>query len=147
MAKAEPDRWDMSKRRVYTDVDRPVDPGLLCLEPSKTRQSEAAACDINLIVKQFSVTGFLPDNGRTPFYADVSEMGDFRAALDYVREAEAVFMALPAKVRTFFDNDAATFVDFCSDEANRPQMVELGLLAPEPAPAPEALSIKAPVVP
>jgi len=52
-----------------------------------------------------------------------------------VRDAEDLFMRLPAKVRSRFDNDAGSFVEFCEDRKNRLELAELGLLAPEVADA------------
>ncbi len=95
---------------------------------SLTRQSEMAACDINNIMAKYEKTGVLPVEGREAFYADVSMMGDYRSALENVRMADEAFMSLPAKVRSKFDNDPAGFLDFCSDPANRDEMVEMGLI-------------------
>lgn len=99
--------------------------------PSKTRQSEAADADINVIMARYEKTGRLPlGDGRDPQYLDVSELGDYRTVLDQVRAAEAVFMQFPAKVRAEFDNDPAAFLDFVVDPANEEEVRKMGLKGP-----------------
>lgn len=112
----------------------------VCREPTLTKQSEAAATDINLIMKRYEQTGLLPQAVREAVFTDVSQVGDFRTALEVIRVAQEGFMQLPAGVRSEFQNDPAAFVDFCSDPGNRARLVELGLVeaeaaAPEVAPA------------
>lgn len=112
-------------------------------EVTLTKQSEAASCDINVIMKRYETTGLLPLPVREAAFTDVSQIGDFRTALEVIRVAQEGFMQLPAQVRAEFRNDAAEFVDFCSDPGNRARLVELGLVeaeAPEPVVAPAAPS-------
>lgn len=116
----------------YTYRDRPPRVRVDGFEKSRTRQSEAAACDINNIMRRYEQTGVLPVDGREAFYADVSQMGDYRTALEQVRLANEAFLELPAGLRRRFDNDPAAFLDFTSDPANRKEMQELGLIEPDP---------------
>lgn len=109
--------------------------GTRCTEPG-ARQSEAAETDINRIVAQFMKSGTLPPGYAEGVFADVSEIGDYRAALGRVRLAEVEFMKLPPKVRLRFENDPLTFVEFAVNPANRSEMEAMGLLDPEPAVAP-----------
>ncbi len=124
--------------RIYSTYDPPPGQVLLCSEESRTRQSEAAACNINNIMARYETTGVLPVQDRQGFFADVSTMGDYRQAMDQVDRGEKAFMQLPAKVRSRFNNDAADFLDFVSDPTNRDEMREMGLLEPlvEPAETP-----------
>ncbi len=125
--------------KIYTAANHPKAVGLSNFEPSKTRQSEMDACDINKIVSRYRTTGVLPANKNAGIYADVSEMGDYRTAVDQVRVADTLFMKLPAATRTKFNNDPATFLDFVSDEDNLDEMIEMGLVkkaAPEVPPVP-----------
>lgn len=103
--------------------------GTVCLEPP-ARQSEAAECDINRIVSQYVKTGYLPAGYAEGVFADVSAIGDYRSAVERVRQAEVEFMKLPPKVRLRFENDPLAFVEFAIDPANRAEMEELGLLPP-----------------
>ncbi len=116
----------------YTAADRPPKVVLTDFDVSKTRQSEAAATNINTIMARYDKTGVLPVDSRQAFYADVSQMGDYRTALEQVRVADDAFMALPANVRAQFENDPALFLDFTSDPANRDQMREMGLIEKKP---------------
>lgn len=94
------------------------------------RQAMKAECDINGIMARFSKTGQIAHvNRRSPVYLDISEMSDFRDALEQVRLTGNFFNKLPAKLRNRFNNNPAEFLDFASDEANRPEMEELGLVA------------------
>ncbi len=132
----------MTNQKPYTAVNRPPKVILNCKDKTRTRQSEAAGCDINQIVNRFEKTGVLPIDGREALYEDVSHITDYRDALDRVTMADQAFKQLPAKVRSKFHNDAAKFLDFASDPTNRDQMREMGLIEPleeQPAPAaPEA---------
>ncbi len=142
----------MTNQKPYTAVNRPPKVILDCKDKTRTRQSEAAGCDINQIVSKFEKTGILPIDGREALYEDVSHITDYRDALDRVTMAEQAFKQLPAKVRSRFHNDAAMFLDFASDPTNRNEMREMGLIEPleeQPAPpaAPEAAPPAAPEAP
>lgn len=102
--------------------------GTVCTEPA-ARQSEAADTDINRIVAQFHKTGLLPAGYAEGVFSDVSEIGDFRAAKERVLLAESEFMKLPPQLRSRFDNDPLSFVEFAVDPANRQDLIDLGLLA------------------
>lgn len=100
-----------------------------CEGPSLTKQSFKNECDINGIMKRFERTGIITHNAkREGYFADVSVVPDFAEAVQAVRKAEDMFMSLPAKLRAEFDNDAAAYVRFCADPANKDRMIELGLM-------------------
>ena len=104
-------------------------------KPSLAKQSFRDECDINNILRKFNVTGELPVGSVQPQYGDFSGITDYQSALNAVMAAQDSFLALPAKIRARFDNDAALFVDFASDEANKDEMKALGLLRQETAQA------------
>jgi phage internal scaffolding protein len=114
----------------YSPDDVSFETGVECLEPTKAIQSQAEEADINTIVRRFGVTGRLPENVRAPTYADFDEIVDFQSAQNAIIQARDSFMRMPAGLRARFDNDPGAFVDFCSDEANRDEMVKLGLIVP-----------------
>lgn len=101
--------------------------GTVCTEPG-ARQSEAADCDINRIVAQFYRTGLLPEGFTTGVFADVSEISDYRSALERMQLAQEEFMKLPPQLRARFDNDPLSFVEFAANPANEAEMVAMGLL-------------------
>ena len=56
-------------------------------------------------------------------------------------------MQLPADLRARFENDAAIFLDWTSQEENRDEMVELGMLPkPEVPPDPIRVVVETPEV-
>ena len=102
--------------------------GLACEEPSLTQQHFKDETDINNILRQFNITGLLPEAPLSPRYGDFSDIGDYHSALNAVIAAEAEFEALPAQLRARFSNDPAQLIDFLSDENNRSEAEKLGLL-------------------
>lgn len=115
-----------------------IDNPTVCREKSLTRQSEAAACDINVIMKQYERSGQLPLRNREAVFADVSEIGDFRTAVETIERGRSVFMQLPAEVRERFGNDAAGFLDWVNMDATIDQLREIGLVEAAPAVEPPA---------
>jgi len=107
--------------------------GLACEEPTLAQQQFKAECDINNILKQFNVTGLLPQKAVSPRYGDFSGIMDYHSALNAVIDAEDEFMTLPADLRKRFDHDPAALVEFLADENNRDEAVKLGLVDPSPA--------------
>lgn len=115
--------------------------GLACLDDSLTKQSFREECDINTIVRNFGLTGELPDDVRPPTYGDFIGIFDFHSAMNAVALAKEAFDALPADVRARFHHDPGAFVDFCSNPANLDEMRKLGL-AVELNPETDDLSVK-----
>lgn len=107
---------------------------------SLTKQAHKAECDINNIMKRFEKTGMLEHantfKGQYGDFTDVPQ--SYQDALEQVREAEGMFMTLPAKARKRFENNPGAFLGFVQDPTNREEMIELGLLKPDP-PAVEPL--------
>lgn len=94
---------------------------------SRAKQAFKAECDINRIMDRYKKTGQLPDLiSREPRYGDFSEVPDYLGALEVVRKAQEQFMALPAKVRSRFDNDPAKMLEFV-EGADEKDLVEAGL--------------------
>ena len=108
--------------------------GLKCLDKTRTQQHHKDECDINTIVRRFALTGQLPDNIRIPKYGDFDVVNDYHSAMNAVATANEAFDALPAAIRTKFQNDPGAFVDFCSDEANREELIKMGLIERKPEP-------------
>lgn len=108
---------------------------------SMTKQHYRDECDVNNIVARFkqvedvnlleSLEGYA--DGR---YGDFSDVADYREALHQVMRAEESFMRLPPQVRSRFDNDPATFLDFCQDDKNADELISMGLRQAPPAAEP-----------
>jgi len=103
------------------------------LTPSMTKQEFTAECDINTIMARFKASGgdpsVLPLNTKSPKYGDFTSFPDsYHAALNYVNDTKAAFLAFDASVRSRFDNDPQKFLDFIADPANQSEAVSLGLI-------------------
>lgn len=115
---------------------------LYCGDGTRAQQQFRDECDINTIVRNFGVTGELPQGVRIPFQADFSEgTYDYRTSLDMLRAADEAFMAYPAEIRARFQNDPERFVAFVSDPANIKQVKEWGLGRAE-TPLPEPMRVQ-----
>lgn len=115
----------------YDTVAASDEAGVLCLDPSLADQSQRDEVDINTIVRNFKVTGVLPqrDAPQLEMFADVF---DYQSAMNAIRQADEAFMSLPAQVRARFENDAGAFVDFCSAPENLDEVRKMGLAPPAP---------------
>lgn len=102
--------------------------GVACEEPSLAQQHFKDECDINNILRQFNITGLLPESPLSPRYGDFTGIVDYHSALNAVIAAEDGFMTLPAEIRARFDNDPANLINFLDDPENKHQAIELGLI-------------------
>jgi len=92
------------------------------------KQSAKDECDVNLIVAQYVKTGFLGHvSAGIPSFVDVSELTDYRSAIEQVRSAEKYFAGLPADVRFRFGNDAIAFMEYLESGASEDDLRALGL--------------------
>lgn len=98
-------------------------------ERSKTRQEFREDANINVIVKKWNEQGVLPVlKQRIPQFGDFSSGSDFHEAMNKVMDAQQAFGRMPAKVRSFCENDAGKFLDFVSDPNNAEKLNEFGIL-------------------
>lgn len=108
-------------------------------QPSQTKQAFKDECDINNILRRFEKTAIVEHlnrhEGRYGDFTDVPQ--DYQACLDQVRNAEAMFMELPAKLRARFANNPGHFLAFVDDPANAQEMENLGLARRKAPPASE----------
>lgn len=116
-------------RKAWSDAH-----GLRCLDPSRTIQSQKDEADINVIVRNFGVTGKLPSAVRIPEYGDFDGISDYREAIEAIRLADEAFLAMPSELRLRLGNDPARFVEWCADSSNLEEMRKLGLAVAAPAP-------------
>lgn len=113
--------------------------------PSMTKQEFKDECDINTILKQFTLTGMIDHINSSPAqWLDLPDVTDYQASLALVADAAEAFASLPSKVRDEFGNDPARFLDAFGDPAKADRLRELGLLNPLPA-SPSPGSPAAPV--
>ena len=112
----------------YDTIAASNESGLHCEDATLAQQQFKDETDINNILRQFNITGLLPEAPLSPRYGDFTGIGDYHSALNAVIAAEDQFMALPANIRARFENDPAQLIDFLSDENNRSEAEQLGLL-------------------
>ncbi len=107
-------------------------------DKKRVKQSEAEACDINVMMKRWQSGGVPPIPSGQEAYGDFSSVGSYIQALDAVMLAESSFNKLPSAVRTKFENDPAQLIEFIADPANEDEARDLGLLEPKPPETPPA---------
>ena len=101
-------------------------------DKSRTKQSMKKETDINFIIDKFQKTGIITHENRYQgSYGEFASI-DYQEALNTVIAAENMFMDLPSAVRKKFDNNPKLFLDFVTDEKNKDEMMELGLLKDRP---------------
>ena len=99
---------------------------------SRTKQGFAEESEINNIMARYEKTGLLEHvNSFKGDYGDYTNVPQsFDQALNQVKEAQEMFMTLPASIRERYDNDPGRFLTFV-DGATREELQEAGLIAPE----------------
>lgn len=113
------------RKRVQTVVD-----------PSKnlTMDDFKRETDINHIVDQYMNTGTLPTIRGKAFKQRFPQFGDFTNCIDFqsiqftLKASEEAFASLSSRIRERFDNDPAKLIAFLSDDNNREEAEELGLV-------------------
>lgn len=97
---------------------------------NRTKQSFKDECDINKIMQRVLKTGIDPfaDRVASGKYVDLTQMPDFRTAMDTIVSAKNFFDSLPSQVRARFDHDPALLADFLANPANADEARKLGLL-------------------
>nr|DAJ46319.1 MAG TPA: Scaffold protein [Microviridae sp.] len=114
--------------RTYYDYRVPH-AGIEFTEPSRTKQSELADCDINNIMARYAATGVISHLAAgQPLYGDFSEVEDYQASLNKVMSAEEKFMSLPSELRKKFDFDPQKMIDFILNPDNKEECVKYGFL-------------------
>ncbi|AXH74577.1 MAG: internal scaffolding protein [Microviridae sp.] len=128
-------RKTQSQTTIFKDAySTPIRLQTIISGESRTKQHFKDECDVNLIVARFQATGEMPNiNTIDPQYLDVTEM-DFQAHQNFIAGAQTMFNEMPSAIRSRFENSPAKFLDFCSQDKNRQEMAEMGLLRPVPPP-------------
>lgn len=102
---------------------------------SRVKQCFKDECDINTIINRFRRTGTLPPPPpETLRYGDFSDIGTYQDAAIRKLEADEMFMRIPAKIRSKFENDVGKFLDFADNPENYDELVEMGLIDPKATP-------------
>jgi len=130
------------------DTDKAsLDTALECKDKTLTKQSFKDECDINTIIHRFGLDGQLPTDVRQPQFGDFTGITDFHTAANAIAAANESFDQMPAHVRTRFNNDPGSFVDFCLNPDNKDEAIKLGLVEKPLPPAPVPAPLRVEVVP
>lgn len=110
---------------------------LTCLGQGRTHQSEAAAADINNILRNWRKTGtFSSYKAGTPWYGDFTNATDYLDATLKIGQAKEAFFKLPSAVRSACDNNPATFLQKINDTDSLAALEALGLPVEHPSTPP-----------
>ena len=115
--------------------------GLHCEDATLAQQHHKDECDINNILRQFNITGLLPEAALSPRYGDFTGIGDYHTALNQVIAAEDEFMSLPATLRARFGNDPAQLIEFLDNPENYNEAISLGLVEKKPEVMPQVAEL------
>lgn len=112
--------------QIYSRYYPPQAPGLEFTEPTMAQQHFKDECDINNILKKYTVTGILPSIGPGQ-YLDCTDAGDYLSAIQTINQVDEFFSSLPAELRKQFNNDPAELLDFVSNDENIEKGIQMGL--------------------
>lgn len=98
-----------------------------------TKQQFKEQCDINNIMRKYQKTGAIDHFSRYGAQYGEHDGITLHEAMNIVTKAQQMFDDLPSSIRKKFANEPGLFLDFVSDESNKDEMVEMGLIeAPTP---------------
>lgn len=98
-----------------------------------TVQANKDEVNVNSIIARFIKTGDASVfNQRVGTYADVSNIGDYAACQEMLKNAQESFATLPARVRDAFKNDPGLLAEALQDVNRRPELEALGIMVPTP---------------
>ena len=97
---------------------------------SRVEPQHGEECNINTIMRKMHAQGILPHFKTGGNFGNFTEMDDFHTCQNRIIAANNDFMALPSELRSKFQNDPGQLLDFLSDENNRAEAIEMGLIAP-----------------
>ena len=117
-------------RKPYRAIERN---SLVPQGESRTKQAFADQCEINNIINKFQATGAITHANKHQLHYGETDGTTFHEAMNIVCEAQEAFSELPSSLRNRFGNDPAAYLDFVSNEENKPEMARLGLLTPTAA--------------
>lgn len=124
----------MGEELVYVSdgIVRPNEGTFCTAAEGRTRQEFKAESDINTLMKR-GEAAIVPALREGGFFADVSNIGSLHECLEKVRVANEVFGALPADVRSAFDNRPDLFTEAFGNPDGIAKLRELKVVAEDPA--------------
>ncbi len=104
----------------------------------KTEQAHKESCDIKNIMSRVSPRTTHANIENPGMYGDFSNVKGYQDAMDRIKACRDEFMELDPVLRARFDNDPANLLDFLSDETNRGEAEDLGIIVKAPQTEPQA---------
>ncbi|QCQ85003.1 internal scaffolding protein [Blackfly microvirus SF02] len=104
---------------------------------TRVKQSFVKECDINSIMKQYSLTGqinHISSKASQGAYLDLPDDTDFQSSMEIIKQGENAFATLPSYTRDRFGNNAENFLAFMADPRNAEEAIKLGLATKRPEP-------------
>lgn len=96
-------------------------------EPSMTQQHLKDSTSVTSILERYHKTGeFSHVNHAEARYGDFSQFSDLRDAIHRVKNAQSQFDAIPAQIRSKFNNDPAQLVEYLQNPSNDDEAITLG---------------------
>lgn len=103
--------------------------GITFTEPSRTKQSDMEAVDLNVQLAKFRKTGVMGNlRSDEPLAGDFSDIENIIDVQNRLIDLQEQFDALPAKLRSQFDHDPMQLIEWLQDENNREEAVRYGLI-------------------
>lgn len=111
--------------RLYYQRGAEKDVATFAGDPSKARVDPSFAQDAQIqnMLKKFTRGEIHP---RQPFYADVSDFGDFRQLQERTLYLQGEFDKLPASIRALAENDPGKLAGVISNPANKDFLTKEG---------------------
>ena len=91
-----------------------------------TEQHHKESCDINFILAQFLATGIAPHMKENQQYGDQSYF-DYQEMQNQLAEAKSLFEDLPEHVKSEFNYDMKSFLNFAENPDNIEALTNMGL--------------------
>lgn len=91
-----------------------------------TEQHHKESCDINFILAQFQATGIAPHMEDNQQYGDQSNF-DYQEMQNQLAEAKSLFEELPEQVKSEFNYDMKSFLNFAENPDNIEALTNMGL--------------------
>ena len=104
---------------------------------TKTKQDQAADCDINNIMAKYQKTGLITHLSTYAGYYGNADQVAYETAFDLVNNAHEAFDTLPSTVRAQFENDPALWLG-AIEEADTPEKFQELVSGESGAPEPSA---------
>lgn len=115
--------------RFRTNYDRDIPEGEVFTEPSRTKQSELEASDINNVMSRYALQQRALMNPREFLTGDFSELQSYQEDLDRLSSARARFDALPVDIRRRFDYNPQSLIDFILNPDNKEECIAYGFVS------------------